>query len=174
MSTVADILAARKPKRRRVRLLLDGVLSSELERTRREVALSSTLDKSDQNDLDARLTELTSQADEASKEFEFQAISRAELERLKSEFPPSEDQWDRYKTQVRANPLLSAPDFDPEALAPVLMAACCVDPVMTRAEAEQVWDSLSDGEAAVLFEAAWSVNQEATTRPLALTVTDVT
>jgi hypothetical protein len=132
------------------------------------------LDKTDRVELEARLAEVTSQVEEATSEFEFQAISRSELDSLKAAFPPSEDQWERYRTQVRANPLLQAPDFDPEAVAPALLAACCVDPALSESDAQLLWDSLSDGEAATLFEAAWSVNVEASTRPLSLTDTDGT
>ena len=98
--------------------------------------------------------------------FMFQAISRAELEGLKAKFPPTEDQWSRYREAVRANPFLSPPEFDPVAMAPILLAACAVDPQMTADEAQRLWDTVSDGEAARLFEAALAVCAEAPLAPL--------
>lgn len=98
--------------------------------------------------------------------FMFQAISRSELDLLKAKFPPTEDQWTRYRESARTNPFLSPPEFDPIGLAPVLLAATAIDPVMTVDEAQHLWDTVSDGEAARLFEGALAVCAEAPLAPL--------
>jgi hypothetical protein len=99
-------------------------------------------------------------------EFLFRAISRAELDTLRAKFPPTEDQWTRYREGARVNPFLSPPEFDPVGLAPVLLAATAAEPSMTVAEAELLWASLSDGECARLYEAALAVCMEAPLAPL--------
>lgn len=169
---VADILAKRRPLERRVRLLLDGSVNAELEDLRREIRQQKTREVLNPQglattvpELERRLNELTLKADEAAAIFTFRAIARVQLEELKRTYPPTEDQWERYREQVKANIFSQAPEFDWTELAPALISACCVDPAMNAQDAANLWDQLSDGEAAELFAAAWSVNAQTTSRP---------
>lgn len=98
--------------------------------------------------------------------FTFRALSRSELDGLKAKFPASDEQWDRFQRTVRLNPFAQAPEYDPMAFAPDLLAACAVDPPLTSTEAALLWDTLSDGEAARLYEAALAVCMEAPLAPL--------
>ncbi|MDP9144531.1 MAG: hypothetical protein M3N43_07520 [Actinomycetota bacterium] len=181
MTSVSDILARRRPLEKRVRLLLDGTANAELEDLRRQIKVTKTREAVNSPglatkvpELERRLTELALQAEEASAEFTFQAISRAALEELKRKHPPTAGQWERYREQVRANMFVQAPDFDWSGLAPALLAACATQPTMTVDEAARLWDELSDGEAAQLFEAAWSVNEQTSSRPFSGTDTAMT
>lgn len=173
MSSVADILAARKPRQQRVRFLFDGDLAAELDRTRQALRSAlvdqSALASDEVSTLRQKLSDLESAADAATVEFVFAAIGRARLDELKAQNPPTEEMWARYRERVKANPLMTPPEFDPEAMAPALIAASCVDPSMTVDEAQKLWDELSDGEAARLFEAAWNVNSQGSDRPLSKT-----
>lgn len=131
MATVAQLLAERRPRERRVAL------------------------------------RWSTEAGEKVVEFCFRALSRAELDTLKAKFPPTEGQWARYRETARLNPFASPPEFDPLAMAPVLLAATATEPAMNVEEAARLWDSLSDGEAARLYETALTVCMEAPVAPLA-------
>ena len=168
--SVADILASRKPRTRRVRFLFDGDLADEIDRTRsavrRAVADGSAIQSTEVRDLQTKLDELEAAADAATVEFVFHAIPRSKLDELSAAHPPTEDQWSRYRERVKANPLLSPPEFDPESFAPSLIAVASADPKMSEAEAAELWAGLSDGEAGRLFDAAWSVQKHGSDRPL--------
>lgn len=169
-----------------MRLLLDGELDTRLDQLRTQIRRAKARELADPQGLatqvpllETDLGRLTVEADEATTEFTFQAISRTALEDLKRNHPPSEEQWLRYKESVNDLPVLVAlqqnpPEFDWLTMAPALLAACAVDPKMTRDEAQVLWDELSDAEAAQLFNAAWGVNAQAATRPFSGTDTAMT
>ena len=170
---VSEILASHRPRVQRVSMMFNGDLADQISRARQEyrsaLAQQSTLSSTDVDDLKTRLDELEQQADSETVEFVFQAISKADLDALKHRFPPSEDTWDRYKTRLAANPLLSPPEFDPEPFSAALIAATAVEPSMTEDEANQLLERLSDGDFARLFEAAWTVSMQGSDRPLSRT-----
>ena len=186
MSDIASILGKRKPRREPVRLLLDGELSERIARQREKVKQAKRREAaspqglgSPVSRLEQELADLQVAADESVTEFTFQAIPRTELEELKRNHPPTQEQWERYRESVRDVPVivglqLQPPEFDWVSLAPALLAACATEPKMTRSEAQTLWDTLSDAEAAQLFNAAWGVNQQAATRPFSGTDTVTT
>jgi seryl-tRNA synthetase len=186
LSDVASIIARRKPRRTTIRLLLDGELDTRLEQLRTQIRRAKQREAADPQglastvpQLEAELARLTVEADEATTEFTFQAIPRTALEDLRRNHPPTEEQWQRYKESVNEMPVLvamqqSPPEFDWLSMAPALLAACAVEPKMTRDEAQMLWDELSDAEAAQLFNAAWGVNEQAATRPFSGTDTATT
>lgn len=181
MSTVADILAKRRPLEKRVRLLLDGAANAELEDLRREIQSTKARETVNHPGLDSKVPELerrlvdrTLQAEEAAAVFTFRAIPRPAFEDITTRHPPSEEQWALYRDTVRINFVANAPDCDYDAAAPELIAASCAEPQLTVAEAAELWSGLSVGEARTLFNAAWSVNQQATSRPFYGTGTDTT
>lgn len=179
--TVSDILARRRPAEETVRLLLDGDLRRSVDELRRRVREAKRREilegaglGSELPGLERALAEAEAAADSESETFVFRAVGRRRLEELKAECPPSADQLDRWREQAKQNPFLNPPEFDPERLAPLLIAASAADPAMTVEEARRLWDELSDGEAAALFEGAWRVNEEASTRPTFGTGTEST
>lgn len=181
MTAVSDLLARRKPVQQKVRLLLDGSLAVQIDDLRREIRQTKAADVRRGSPLDTavpelerRLEELVSQADAEAAEFTFQAVGRAKLEELKRLYPPTDEQWERFREQVKGNLFAQAPEFDWAGLAPALIASCCVEPEMTEADAARLWDELSDGEAAQLFQAAWAVNETSSPRPFFGTATDTT
>jgi hypothetical protein len=58
--------------------------------------------------------------------------------------------------------------WDDETLAPALVAACAVDPVMTPEDVDALFEQLNLGQRQELINAAWTVNSEGTTVPFAL------
>jgi len=175
VSSVAEVLAARKPRKKSVRLVLDGQSHAELELARNELKNLRLRERVDGKDetlasqipgLERKIQELEADLITNAPLFTFQAIGRRKLDEIRSEHPPTEEQWDLYRERSKVNPMVNAPSFDPQGLAPKLLAASALDPPMSIEEASELWDSLSDGESAQLYEAAWSVNMEAASVPL--------
>lgn len=59
----------------------------------------------------------------------FQGISAKEYDVLKAGYKPNQDQK---KLGL---------DYDPEKFGPVLLARCCIDPVMSEEDAKEIWES---------------------------------
>lgn len=184
--TVADVLAARSPRTTKVRLILDGVSSAELEALKNDLSNLRLQERvSGANETlasqiplaERRIAEAEAELIKNTVEFTFAAIGRGALDTIKAKYPPSPKQWELFHEQSAANPLpggVSPPTFDGEAMAAEFLSAAAVDPEMTVEEAEALWDALSDGEAAVLWNAAWSVNMEAATVPLSVAASERT
>lgn len=180
-SVVKQLLAKRKPSRQTVRLLLDGTLADQIEAARHQLKVAKAADQVDPRGLasraaplEVRLAELRLEAEEASTAFTFEALGRVRFQELKREYPPTEEQWERYRERVKAAWWAPAPEFEELTFAPALIATCCVDPAMTIEDAQALWDELSDGEAAALYAAALAVNEEVTSRPFSGTDTVTT
>jgi len=169
MASVTEVLAARKPRRVSVGLLLDGELAHELAEARRLLADTDRLDESLASPaavLEARVRELEAQATAAQTVFTIKAVGRARMAEIKLAHPPSETQLQRWEQQAEHNPLAPPPEFDYVAAMPVLLSESLLEPTATPDEAEALWDTLSDGEAAKLAAVLWDVNMEASSVPL--------
>jgi len=178
VSKVSEILSGRKPRTKTVRLVLNGDSQHELELAKNELRnlkLQERIDGKDETlsskipTKERQILELEATVVANAVEFTFQAVGRATLERLKALCAPSEAQWLRYREQAKANPSTNPPMFDWESLAPLLIAASATEPTMSEEEALALWDGLSDGESAQLYEAAWGVSNEAASVPLVAT-----
>jgi hypothetical protein len=177
---VSEILAGRKPRVKSIRLILDGTAENELERVRTELSNAKRLDKEAEGmetlssaslvpDAEERYKEIEAGILEGAVVFTFKAVGRKTLETIRAEHPPTEDQWEIYRERSKANPLVQPPTFDPDGIAPQLIQAALVDPELSLEEATQLWDELSDGEAAQIYDAAWEVSMEAASIPLSAT-----
>lgn len=172
MTSVADILAARKPATRTARLVLDGEKAAELAGLRARLNTAKVRDRLNGGSLDAespelerRIAELETEMESTAATFTFKAVGRRRLDEITNRFPPSQEQWERFRDSAKVNPFVSPPEFDMYAAAPEVLAAAAVSPTMTVEEAQLLWDELSDGEAGALWTAAWGVQMEATSRP---------
>lgn len=78
----------------------------------------------------------------------YQAIGMRAYDKLVSKHPPKPDQ--------RAE----GASFDIDSFAPALIAACCVEPEISVAQAKEIWDSeaWSRGDVMVLFRNAVELN----------------
>lgn len=180
MTTVSEILKARKPRRRSLRLVLDGeatirldLLKNELAnlRTQERVSGKSETLSSQIPVLERRIQELEAEILATTVDLEFQAIGRRKLQELKAKYPPNEEQWMEYREVLAVNPHVDPPKFDDKAIIPELIALSSYKPEMSIEDAQSLWDELSDGEAAQVQLAVWAVNQEAATVPLSATAT---
>lgn len=81
-------------------------------------------------------------------EIKFVSIGAKAYDKLVAKHPPS------------AEERLEGQSFHVESFAPALLAACCVDPEMTEAEAKQLWnsESWSRGDRLSMYRAAVEVN----------------
>lgn len=168
---VTELLAKRRPPQVTVQIVFDGALQDEMtavqEQIRKAEADSQGL-RSEAPKLQEQLTALQARVEEAAVPFTFQAIPRSELEALKAAHPPTVEQWTRFKEESAGQSIFAQPpQFDWVGFAPGLIASSCINPQMSVEEAQRLWDELSDGEAATLFEAAWRV-QGQVSRPFSL------
>jgi hypothetical protein len=78
----------------------------------------------------------------------YRAIGAKEYDKLVAKHPP--------KTEQRAE----GASFNMDTFAPALIAACCVEPEMSREDAQALWDSedWSRGDLMVLFRNAVELN----------------
>lgn len=169
MSQVRDLLGRYQPRRRVVSIVFDAETQRQLTDARRKLKQAEIgLDGLGDTELAAMresVSTLEAAATVGTVQFTFEGIGRAELDRLKAKYPPTPEQWEAYRHRAGSNPLYGAPEFNPDALAPALIARCCVDPAMSDEEAGELWDRLTDGDAAVLYQAALAVNMEGSNRP---------
>lgn len=181
MTSAADILSARKPATRQARLVLDGDRSAEVANLRQRLQAAKIRDGLNGDSLGAeapelarRLAELEAEVEASAQTFTFKAVGRRKLEDITRAFPPSNAQWERFREAAKSSLAANPPEFDQNAAAAAILSAASVDPVLTVDEAQRLWDELSDGEAAVLWRAAWGVQMQATSRPIFGTGTDET
>lgn len=81
-------------------------------------------------------------------ELKFVSIGAKAYDKLAAKHPPTAEQR------------LEGNSFNTETFAPALIAACCVDPIMSEAEAKQLWnsDTWSRGDRLSIYRAAVEVN----------------
>lgn len=97
--------------------------------------------------------------------FKFRAVPARKFDELVDKFPPTEKQWAAYRETAKATLFAAPPTSDANALAPELLALCCVEPQLSEIDARLLWEQLSEGDAQKLFGAAWSVNVEVSVVP---------
>lgn len=152
MSDFAALKASITRPRTSVRLCLRGDLFAERERLSRDLArelenLDSLAGSAVAQQLRGRLDALASDMEEATHQFEFEAVSRATFVDLETAHPAGED-------GQPTREFLAA-----------LVAASLVKPDLTAANVSELLAELSDGQVDVLESAAWAVNRETGTVP---------
>ena len=129
-------------------------------------------DLATEKELTDRLNAADEAADAASVTFKFRAMPRAKVEDLVRSCPPSKEELDRWQQQARAQPLVAKapPQFDWYEFAPRLIAMSMIEPEASESEVLDMWNddsanAWSDAIWEVLWQTAWSVNQQISTRP---------
>lgn len=168
---------AYKPRQASVRIVFDDGLAQAVESARAAYQAQKREEAKPGQGLSSKLPKLQDAidaaeqaADDAAVQFTFQAVGRKVLSDLVAACPPTSGQLERWKESVRAAPLVSrsAPEFDYEKFAPLLIEAALIEPAPKKGEIKALWESedgWSDAIWAELWATAWKVNQEATTRP---------
>lgn len=96
--------------------------------------------------------------------FEFAGIGREAWEQMVDDHQPTDEQQDEHKQeQIDANTpalLVTSLRWNPDSFPPALIAASCIDPVITLEQAEHLWHdpAWSASDCRLLFNAALEVN----------------
>jgi hypothetical protein len=158
MPDIKDILAKAKPREHTVRICLAGDVAAEVERLEAELSATSGWQAESIADQHpgVALAEQIAEARERMKagevEFTFRALGAKAWSDLVAQHPgkTDDDAWDA------------------ETLAPALVAASAVDPIMTQSDVDELFEALNVGQRQQLIDAAWQVNGEATSIPFSL------
>lgn len=159
MPDIKALLAKAKPRERTVKVMLDGATAGEIEGLEAELLeVSEDWQPSDLAEehpgrgIAARIAELREKARESEAEFRFRYIGDEE-----------------YSSLLAAHPSTSKEElFDSESFPRALIAASCVDPVMTADEAKELFKVINQGQIQRLFDAAWDVHNAAGLVPFSL------
>lgn len=180
----ADVLARYKPTTQSVTILLDGGLPARMVELKQEIRRAKRTEASDglasqAVQLEAELAELEKQADAESVTFTMTALPGGEFSRLVAAHPVQEDDWEAFREVQKLNQRARPPEFHVESFAPALIgrsvAAVDGQPVdWDESDGQALWDQLSDGARADLWDTALAVNLGRSQRPLSKTATGTT
>ncbi|MGW6739726.1 hypothetical protein ACWGDX_03085 [Streptomyces sp. NPDC055025] len=164
MPDISEILKRAKPREKSAYMCLAGDVLAEVDRLERELAgLSDTwkpesLASSNPGEKIAKkIKALREQMQKAETEFRFRAIGARAWSDL-----------------VAAHPSKNPNEgWDPQTFPRALVSACCVDPVMTPEQADQLFEVLNEGQRTELMQAAYDVNAEATSLPFSVSASAI-
>lgn len=150
MTDLKTLLAQAQRPEQSVSLCLRGDLFAERERVAREIANYATDTFGDTGVLELRhrLEQITEAMHDSTHTFTFVALPRNDFRSLRDSWP----------TEPGA-PM-------PQGFVDTLVAASLTSPDLTTAEVTELLATLSEGQASVLEDAAWAVNQDSDAVPL--------
>lgn len=153
-----QILAGVRPKTVTVRVCLRGDLLAQHEALERELAQARRDDAVEsRHDLAPgvarRLQELEAELDAAAVEFTFRAIGQKAWTDLLVQHKPNEEHRE------------VGYEFNPTTFPQVAMAAAAVEPMMTEAQAQQLFAAVNFGQWQQLWRGCLAVNVEGSTVP---------
>ncbi|MFB6977685.1 hypothetical protein [Streptomyces scopuliridis] len=164
MPDITEILKRAKPREKSVFMCLAGDLIAEVDRLERELAgLSDTwraeslASSNPAEKIAKKIKAVREQMKEAETEFRFRAVG--------------DKAW---SDLVAAHPSANKNEgWDPATFPKALVSACCVDPVMTPEQAEQLFEVLNEGQRTELMQGAYDVNAEATSIPFSVSASGI-
>lgn len=174
---ISEIIRRKKPNEKQVEILLEPVLKSAIEEKEKEVDRAMRLERSGRKSIDQKaastlqeeLDAMLEEARENSVIFHFRDIGRKNLDQLVLKYPPTEEQKALWKAEGNQGTL----GYNLETFPPALIAACCIDPVMTYEEAVTICEEWGGGDIETLFYAgAMAACKERTSIPLSRLVTE--
>ena len=158
MPDISEIIAKARPRELTVRICLAGDVAAEVDRLEAELQdvsqwqSESIADENPGLRLAEQIKDARERMRQAEAEFTFRALGDRAWSDLVAKHPgkTEEDAW------------------DPDSLAPALVSACAVEPVMTAEQVGELFEVLNQGQRQQLIDAAWQVNGEATPVPFSL------
>lgn len=163
--TIEDVLGKIKVPVRSVAICLDADLQAEhddltaqLERLRRE-ANGKMSDGGEIREVADRIKAIEQQMRDSEQTFKFRGLSKNALNKLYERFPAPEDKG-----------LL----WDVEAGAHALLAESAVEPTMTDSQAQQLLNTLSQGQSDRLVGCAWLASTGSTQVPFSVRASELT
>lgn len=149
MTSIADVLARTKPATRTVPICIDGTIAERLDevRARHLDAVRESVGMADStiSDVVAEVAALEAEADTATVTFTVTSIGSKAWRALSAEHPPAVDDVEGWR-------------WNPETFPVAAVAAATVEPAMSEIEADQLAQTLSDGQWSKLFGAVLAVN----------------
>lgn len=151
--TAREIIESAKRRESTVRLCLRGDLVAEHEALEADLAQATmgagwqSLEGSGATDLAERIQALQAEMSADTVTFTFRALRRRAWDELLEKHKNAEG------------------GLDVAALSIPLIAACVVEPSMSEADVEELFDVVNEGQRDALFGAAFNVNMEATEVP---------
>lgn len=158
MPDISELLGGAKPREGGVPICLAGDLVGELERLHDELARvgekwapESMADADPRLELVQRIEAVREDMRAASVTFRLRALGHRAFSNLVVAHPaPQSD---------------SGVAYDAATFLPALVAACCIEPVMTVEQVGQLLDVVNDGQARELYAAALAINEEPSPLP---------
>ncbi len=159
MASIDDILKRATPRERTVLVCVRGDLAGEAERLADELARVSEDWEPDSiaaehpgRKIAARLKELQKEMREHEEPFRLRYIGDRAYSDLLAAHPADNDNE----------------AFNSETFPRALIAAACVDPVMTPEQVADLFEVINEGEIKKLFDAAWDVHHSTESVPFSL------
>ncbi|MFD6025705.1 hypothetical protein [Streptomyces griseoluteus] len=160
MASIEDILKKAKPRERTVMVCMRGDLAGEAERLSDELSRvaedwepSDLTEEHPGRELASKLKAVREEARASEVPFTLRYIGDKAYSDLVAKHPGEEE-----KGQL----------FHPATFPRALVVAACVDPVMTAAQAEALFEVLNQGEIQKLVDAAWDVHTGSDLVPFSL------
>lgn len=158
-NSIEDILAKAKPREKTVMVCIRGDLAGEAERLQDELSrVSEDWEPADLSEahpgraIAEQLKAVHAQVREAEEPFKLRYIGDRAYSDLMAAHPSMDDNE----------------AFDSEAFPRALVAASCVEPVMSEEQVTQLFEVINEGEIKKLFDAAWDVHNSSDVIPFSL------
>ena len=159
MASIEDILAEATPRERTVQVCIRGDLAGRMEELQDQLAQTSTdWEPSDLSEVHPgraiaeEMKALREQIKVAERPFTLRYIGDKAYSDLMAAHPSEDDNE----------------AFNSETFPRALIAASCVDPVMSEEQAAQLFEKINEGEIKKLFDAAWDVHNSSEMVPFSL------
>lgn len=161
---ILDVIKRAKPREHTVQVCLAGDDAAEVERLERELATladawepTSLGDKHPGEKAAKQIAAIRTRMQKSVVEFRFRALGATAWSDLVAAHPGESKQeaWN-----VKTFPI-------------ALLAACCVDPVMTVEQAQTLCEQLNEGQRGDLHAAVWEVNASATSVPFSVSASAI-
>lgn len=146
MSELQEWREKAKPYRASVDVCVDGELVAELEAAQARLKEESEGMLAANEELEAHVLAVAKEVEARTRTFTFESIGRLAWRKLKSEHPPTEEQ--------------AAEEFDhnPETFPVEAFLASCIEPKLSREDAEWLCHDLPEGEFLRLWGALLKAN----------------
>jgi hypothetical protein len=164
MPDITEILRRAKPREKSVFMCLAGDLIALVDRLEKQLTgLSdgfrpqSLASGNPAEKIAKQISTAREQMQKAETEFRFRALGDREWSDLVASHPSKN----------------KGEGWDPQTFPKALVSACCVDPVMTPEQAEELFQVLNEGQRTELMQAAYDVNAEATSIPFSVSASGI-
>jgi hypothetical protein len=162
---VADIealLKKAKPRETTVSVFLAGDVVADIERLERQLAdvgasawsADSLASADPRKPIAEKIAAARERLKKSEAEFRFRALPDKDWSDLLAAHPPRDAEKEM---------------FNPETFPRALIAACCVDPVMTPEQVDRLFGVLNQAQRNQVFDGAYEVNTEGTSIPFSVT-----